>query len=350
MTANRRIWGAGDAQTNLTTCAVSRTQASPLPGGSRGVISVTLWRQIRAHAYRRTALSDGARRVSTAAMPVDPVHEMKSPTLFRSYRRKGTQGRLYVGDALAFLSSLRSNSAGLVFLDPPFNLGKRYIDDDPRHDRLPQAEYYDWLVEVVEQSTRILAPGGALYVYHLPVWAMRVAAALDDQLTLRHWIAVSMKNGFVRGRNLYPAHYALLYLTKGQPASFHRPRIAATKCRHCGQTVKDYGGYANIIAEKGLNLSDVWDDLSPVRHARTKVRSENQLPLSLTDRVMAISGSPGMVMVDPFAGSGSAVVSAARHGLRFAACDIVEENCRIIDRRLDSDPEQLTKERNGAHR
>ena len=34
-----------------------------------------------------------------------------------------------------------------------------------------------------------------------------------------------MKNGFARGKKLYPAHYALLYFTKGMPASFQRPKI-----------------------------------------------------------------------------------------------------------------------------
>ena len=42
----------------------------------------------------------------------------------RTWRRPGASGTLYSGDALDFLKSLRPESADLIFLDPPFNLGR----------------------------------------------------------------------------------------------------------------------------------------------------------------------------------------------------------------------------------
>ncbi len=53
---------------------------------------------------------------------------------------------------------------------------------------------------------------------------------LEQHLDFRHWIAISMKNGFVRGDHLYPAHYALLYYTKGKPESFNRPKVPKPIC------------------------------------------------------------------------------------------------------------------------
>src|SRR2546422_6918695 len=94
---------------------------------------------------------------------------------------------------------------------------------------------------------------------------------LQGELPFRHWIAISMKGGFARGQYLYPAHYALLYLTKGQPGRFHRPKIDPPHCKKCGALLKDYGGYKKFISN-GINLSDIWDDVSPVRHNRYKHR------------------------------------------------------------------------------
>jgi len=139
----------------------------------------------------------------------------------------------------------------------------------------------------------------------------------------------------VRGDHLYPAHYALLYFTKGAPSHFKRPKVNPPACRHCGQLVKDYGGYRRIIEEKRLNLSDFWDDLSPVRHRNRKYLTTNELPSLLFERVIEISGSRDLLYVDPFAGSGSGVIAAARAGLRFQACDFIEKNCLIICERLD---------------
>ena len=259
---------------------------------------------------------------------------MTKPKQYRRYNRRELKGSIYLGDALKFLKSLPSDSAEIVFLDPPFNLGKTYSVDAPHLDRMPEEAYQEWMVTILQESRRVLAPGGALYLYHVPAWAMRLGAYLREHLEFRHWIAISMKNGFVRGDRLYPAHYGLLYYTKGKPTTFTRPKLDPVTCRHCGDYIKDYGGYTAIIEEKGLNLSDVWEDLSPVRHKNTKHRSANELPLELTRRIVAISGSPGGLFVEPFAGTGSGIVAAAARGMRFKACDIVEENCKIMCERL----------------
>jgi site-specific DNA-methyltransferase (adenine-specific) len=212
-------------------------------------------------------------------------------------------------------------------------LGKHYHTNGSL-DRRPTGEYQLWLEEVARECVRVLEPGGALFLYHLPVWAMRLGASLEEHLTFRQWIAVSMKNGFVRGKRLYPAHYALLMFIKGTIKKFVRPKVSPQECRTCGELIKDYGGYQPIIRRKGLNLSDIWDDLSPVRHSSTKHRSANELPELLFHRVLKMVGARHTLYVDPFAGAGSGVLAAVKRGMRFAACDIVLENCTLIAQRI----------------
>lgn len=249
-------------------------------------------------------------------------------------RSRNLSGRLVCGEALLFLRSLPSECAHIIFLDPPFNLGKQY-DGTKKLDHKPEGEYSGWLGEVLSESTRVLSPGGALFLYHVPSWAMRLGAGLYSSLTFRQWIAVSMKNGFVRGTQLYPAHYALLMFAKGKLSKFVRPKISPAECRTCGELLKDYGGYKPIIRRKGINLSDIWDDLSPVRHANRKHRTANELPELLYHRIFRMVGVRGALYVDPFAGSGSGVLAAVQRGMRFAACDLVRDNCDLIVSRLD---------------
>lgn len=236
-------------------------------------------------------------------------------------------------DAFMFLKALRPEIADVIFLDPPFNLGKDY-GMISQVEAAPPEEYEIYLEAVLAESARVLKQGGALFMYHVPYWAARMSKHLQSHLQFRHWIAISMKNGFVRGPNLYPAHYALLYYTKGRASVFNRPRYPAVRCRHCEKIIKDYGGYRKIIEAKGLNLSDVWDDLSPVRHRATKVREANQLPLRLTDRVLDISGEAGGLLVDPFVGSGTSLISAVTHGMKFIANDLSPDNVGLSLRRL----------------
>jgi len=242
-------------------------------------------------------------------------------------------GSLICGDALAFLQNLKDEIADIVFLDPPFNLGKKYGNSEGKADLIPENEYAEFMQNILSNSIRVLKPGGALYLYHLPHWALRFGSLVEKKMTFRHWIAVSLKNGFPRRGFLYPAHYALLYFSKGEPRSFKRPKIGPPTCRHCGKYIKDYGGYLEYVKD-GINLSDVWVDLSPVRHPSHKNRPANELPLELTRRVVEMSGMDKGLLVDPFVGAGTSIVAAVERGMHFLACDREESCCKISIQRL----------------
>jgi site-specific DNA-methyltransferase (adenine-specific) len=236
-------------------------------------------------------------------------------------------------DGLRLMRALRPAIADVIFLDPPFNLGKDYGIKSRIEIAAPE-EYELYMTELIDESVRVLKDGGALFLYHVPYWASRLSKHLQMALRFRHWIAVSMKNGFVRGKNLYPAHYALLYYTRGGQTTFARPKLQPSTCRHCGEFVKDYGGYTEIIREKGINLSDFWDDLSPVRHKSTKLRAANQLPIQLTNRMLDIAGAKHGLLIDPFVGSGTSAVSALTHSMSFIGNDLSRRNVTLCMSRL----------------
>ncbi len=99
--------------------------------------------------------------------------------------------------------------------------------------------------QVIARCAEILKEGGALYVYLIPKWAVRLSPYLEEHLQFRHRIAITVNNGFV------------------------------------------------------------WHDFSPVRHRKSKSRVANELPLVFPRRVVTISGNNRAFLVDPFAGSGS---------------------------------------------
>jgi len=247
-----------------------------------------------------------------------------------------SNGDIACADALDFLNALEDGCADIVFLDPPFNLGKAYGKNGSNGDRKKEEEYLDYMERIIIRSAEVLIDGGALYLYHIPKWAIRLTPFLEKNLNFRHWIAISMKNGFVRGDHLYPAHYALLYYTKGKPLVFHRPKITRPICVKCKKDLRDYGGYKEFVAD-GINLSDIWDDISPVRHRTTKTRVANELPQIILDRIVSISGRSTGLLVDPFAGGGSSVMAAITAGMSFAACDREMDYCLLIQNRLSND-------------
>lgn len=236
------------------------------------------------------------------------------------------KGVMFRNDCMNVLTFLKPNSVDCIFADPPFNLGKIYNNN--KSDNFEDSLYVKWCKLWLNECIRVLKVGGSLFVYHLPRWNVVLAKHLMDTtpLLFRHWIAISMKNGPPRGKRLYPAHYSLVYFTKGLPTVFNRDlvRYPMPKCRHCRKPIPDWGGYKNCLHPLGLNLSDIWTDVSPVRHRNRKTRNlgVNELNPKIPERAILLSTNPGQVILDPFGGGGSTYIVAEKHGRLWVGTEI----------------------------
>ncbi|HEU5320305.1 MAG TPA: site-specific DNA-methyltransferase [Methylomirabilota bacterium] len=233
------------------------------------------------------------------------------------------RGALYHADCHDLLAALRDGVIDCVFADPPFNLGKDYGAGAAR-DALARRDYLEWSLQWLDGCVRVLSPGGALFVYILPRWGYHLAAHLEARgLSFRHWIALSMKGTFPRGRKLYPAHYGILYFTKGRPKTFNRVRVPVPVCRHCGKDVKDYGGHRKHLHPAGLSLTDLWEDTAPARHRRFKARWHvNELKPAIPARCIQIATNEGDVVLDPFGGGGSTFEAAEALNRRWLGTEL----------------------------
>jgi site-specific DNA-methyltransferase (adenine-specific) len=244
-------------------------------------------------------------------------------------------GVLFEGDCLEVLTHIRDESVDTVFADPPFNLGKNY--GHKHNDARPDEHYLAWCRAWLDECTRVLKPGGALFVYNLPKWNIRLGSYLMDAgLVFRHDIAVNIKLSLPIPGRLYPSHYSLLYLTKGKPKTFRRIRTPIERCRHCGGEIKDYGGHRHAMNPKGVNLTDVWNDIPPVRHwkFKSKRRGENQLSTKLIWRCVQMSTYPGEIVLDPFGGAGTTFDVCEHTGRRWLGIEI--QHADVIVERLET--------------
>lgn len=245
-----------------------------------------------------------------------------------------SRGVLFNGDCMNTFRKLKDESIHCIFADPPFNLGKDYKNN--LSDSLEEKDYIDWTVEWLDESHRVLVEGGSLFVYNIPKWLIYISRYLLDKMNFRHWIAMTMKNTYPRGNKLYPAHYGLLYFTKGEPRVFNKVRTTIPVCRHCGGEIKDYGGHRDKLNKQGLNLTDFWEDTSPVRHRKYKTRVANELKPMIPERAILISTEPGDIVFDPFGGGGSTFQMAEKHnrywiGTEIGECEPVKERMIFLE-------------------
>jgi site-specific DNA-methyltransferase (adenine-specific) len=256
----------------------------------------------------------------------EPVGDGLLPAFSTSY------GIHFDTDCMNVFAALNDGSIDCIFADPPFNLGKNYGNGAAK-DRLSREEYLSWSYRWIDEAVRVIKPGGAIFIYILPQWGFHFCVHLEEKgMSFRHWIALSMKGTFPRGKKLYPAHYALLYFTKQTPKTFNHVRIPIPKCRHCGKDSKDYGGYRKCLNPLGLNLADFWEDTSPARHRKFKARRYiNELKPMIPQRCFLIATNPMDLIFDPFAGGGSSLEAAEEAGRLWLGSEIATSQA-IIDR------------------
>ncbi len=252
-------------------------------------------------------------------------------------------GKLYHADCIEVMKNMSDCCIDLIFADPPFNLGKTY--DPGVDDNMSMSMYINWTYEWLDECIRILKPGGRIFVYNLPKWCVYVASHLSKTLTFWDWIAVDMKFNLPIQNRLYPAHYALVAFVKGIKArTFNNQRIPLQTCRHCGGELKDYGGYKSKMNPMGVNVSDVWSDIYPVRHKSIKNRRYNELSVKLLARIISMATDEGNIVFDPFGGSGTTYAVAQILKRNWIGCELGD--CDIIKNRLlnpSRDKEQLEK-------
>lgn len=246
------------------------------------------------------------------------------------------KGLLFKGDILEILPFIQSESIDTIFADPPFNLSKVYGTNV--NDSKSEEEYVTWCRAWVDECIRVVKPGGAIFIYNLPKWNIILGNHLTEAgMTFRHWIAVNLKLSLPIPGRLYPSHYSLLYYTKGMPKTFRRIRTPIETCRHCGKEIKDYGGHRGAMNPNGVNLTDVWNDITPVRHRKFKSskRLANQLSTKLLERVVQISTNECDLVMDPFGGSGTTYDVCERLNRHWLGVEI--ENCDVIIDRLQTE-------------
>jgi site-specific DNA-methyltransferase (adenine-specific) len=245
----------------------------------------------------------------------------------------GSHGALFRADCLQLLANIRENTIDMVYVDPPFNLNKDYAVSE-FDDNMETEAYRSWCRAWLLELTRVLKPGGALFLYHWPKWLIDLGAWLNTlpALEYKSWIALKMKGGFpIKGR-LHPAHYGMLYyVKKGAKPTFNVVRAKSPTCRHCGKLIRDYGGYRNKFKkyedEDGvpwIQVSDFWEDTRPARQDKSRKQQINELPLHVPERAILMASKPHDIILDCFGGGGSTFQAAQLHNRFWIGCELGE--------------------------
>jgi site-specific DNA-methyltransferase (adenine-specific) len=229
-------------------------------------------------------------------------------------------GCVYAADVLEGLAACPP--ADLVFADPPY-------------DATP-----DFHAAWISAAARALRPGGSIYVCCDWRFSGLVQLLLARDLEVRNRITWGREKGRGAARNWKQAMEDVWFATKGDGYVFNlvkwrKPVIAPY--REDGRP-KDWGedGGGRF---RMTHPSNHWTDLCvPFWSMPENTEHPYQKPEKLVQRVIEASSRPGDLVVDPFLGSGTTAVVAARLGRRFIGFEREERWVRTALKRLRERP------------
>jgi DNA modification methylase len=231
---------------------------------------------------------------------------------------------LHEGDCIVGLSKLDAGSVDLVFADPPFNIGYKY---DVYEDRKSTDDYLAWTRQWGVGVKRALKPNGSFWLAIGDDFAAELKVLFTRELRFccRSWVIWYYTFGVNCTRKFSRSHTHLFhFVVDPKNFTFNADDIRVPSAR---QLV-----YADDRAvSKGRLPDDTWilrpqdipDRFAPDEDiwyfprvcGTFKERAGFhgcQMPEQLLARIIKTSSNPGDLVLDPFAGSGSTLITAKK--------------------------------------
>ena len=221
-------------------------------------------------------------------------------------------------DSLKFLCSEPNEKYDLIYVDPPYNTGKRqetgkngYLDS--------YKNYKEFIYPMLKESHRVLKSCGGFFchldwreVHQVKVWLDEIYGEdnFRNEIIWHSEIGNSPKNTWPR------KHTNILWYSKTSNYIFNNSSIPMVPRK------AQKPGYDNT-----KRMTDVWEyNLSTSDPERVKY--PNQKPLAILEPIVAVHSNPGSECLDFFGGSGSFGAACLRNNRNVT---LVDQNPQAIE-------------------
>lgn len=268
--------------------------------------------------------------------------------------RMDFKARVILGDNLPILRSLPDASVNLIYIDPPFNTGKKQARQRLRTVRSQNGDrkgfkgeryattilgsrafsdqfddYLAFLEPRLIEAHRILVADGSLY-FHVDYREVHYCKIMLDEIFGRE----NFLNEIIwaydyggRGKDRWPAKHdnILLYVKDNKHYTFNVEEIERIPYMAPGLVGEEK-------AARGKLPTDTWWHTIVSPTGKEKTGYPTQKPLGILRRVITASSNSGDLVLDFFAGSGTTGITAMELGRRFL---LVDNNQEAMDVMID---------------
>ena len=273
-----------------------------------------------------------------------PTHSLKNPDL-----------RVFVGDCRELIPRIpecAAHEVDLIFADPPFNWQVKY---DQWHDGLPRDEYLKFTEQWLDACVDALAPHGAIWVNIPDDTAAEIVIHLKNvrKLTMINWCVWHYRFGQNRmGSFIQSKVHALYFVKDPKNRIWNTDDILEPSDR--ATTYFDPRTNNKKTGTNGLRVPmDVWYGKYWGRiqgnNEERRANHRNQLPEVYLERVIRACSDEGMLVMDPFLGSGTTGVVAHELGRRFIGTEYSKDNAKSAFTRIKGGTVRVKKNQPTVH-
>jgi len=245
-------------------------------------------------------------------------------------------GRVINQDLFEVLDLLPERFVDLLFIDPPYNLTKSF--NRRSFKKLSTAAYMEWMESWLPALSRTLKPDASIYI--CGDWRSSAAIHLlgEKHFKIINRITFEREKGRGAGRHWKNASEDIWFMANSTKHYFD-PDAVKLK-RRVLAPYREGGAPKGWQREDGGDFrlthpSNLWTDITiPFWSMAENTPHPTQKPEKLLAKIILASSKQGDVVLDPFAGVGTAAVVAKKLGRRFAAIEIDEDYCLHAMKRL----------------
>ena len=253
-----------------------------------------------------------------------------------TFERYEDQGHtIFHGDALHILSNqIRSESVDLVFIDPPYNIGKQFSSF---HDKWKSdEEYTKWAYKLLDECIRILKPSGTMYVMTSTQAMPYFDLYLRETMVILSRIVWHYDSSGVQAKKYFGSMYEpILHCVKNKNNYiFNSDDIKIEAKTGAQRKLIDYRKPIPSPYNSKKVPGNVWY-FSRVRYRMEEYENHpSQKPEALLKRMIIASSNEGSLVLDPFGGTFTAGAVARRLGRMSISIESQEEYLKIGLRRV----------------
>ena len=242
--------------------------------------------------------------------------------------------KIIMGDVIQSLECIKDGTVDLIFIDPPYNIGK---DFNGYKDKWSSSqEYIQWCYKWLDLSINKLKPTGSLYVMTSTQFMPYFDLFLRGKIFILSRIIWYYDSSGVQAKKHYGSLYEpILFCVKNKNKyTFNTKDILVSAKTGAKRKLIDYRKTPPQMYNFRKVPGNVWE-FSRVRYRMEEYENHpTQKPEALLERIIKASSNKGDLVLDLFSGSFTASLVAKKLGRCSVGIELQEDYIKIGLRRL----------------